>query len=209
MRPSPSPDGRAWTRLRETQARFLRALREGGDAPATYPPAGFRQPPGDTLEARWGIYRDGYLTRLVEAIRDDYPAVERIVGPEAFKSICRRYLAASPPSSYDIGRAADRLAEHLGSDPDAIKLPFLPDLARFERALARANVAPDAEPLDWSGIASLGPERVADMPLRAAPATSLVRSPWPLHDSVARPRQTGRRDRHTSRRPPRDAARLA
>jgi len=174
MRSSPSADVPPTAVLQTVQTSFLAALRAGDDLP------GFVEPPAGTVESRWAIYRNGYLIRLAQAIENDYPAIARIVGEGAFHALCRRYLAAFPPRSHDIGRAGEFLATHLPTDPVASALPFLPDLARFEWALAEATVARDVDPLRWNDLAVLGPERLADTPLRAAPATALVRSAWPL-----------------------------
>ena len=173
MRPSLSADG---------QRRFLEALRRGEDLDRAFSGDIFLHPPGDTRDARWNIYKDGYVIRLAEAIGNDYPALQRIAGPAAFTEICRRYLAVFPPSSHDIGQAGADLAGYLSSDPVAGRLPFLPDLARFEWALAEAIVAPDVQPLTWHDVAGLGAERLADLPLRAVPGTATIRSRWPLAD---------------------------
>ena len=113
-------------------------------------------------------------------MENDYPAMARITGADAFRALCRRYLTAFPPHSYDIGRAGERLADHLGSDPVAAALPFLPDLARLEWALVEAVASPDVEMLGWDEVAAMPAERFAETPLPLAPATALLESPWPL-----------------------------
>lgn len=178
--PVPSlPDRQAGSpALREIQERFLAGLREGSSALAgtgliAPPPAGS---PGD----RWHLYTEGYLLRLIEAIENDAPAVKRVLGERAFGSLCSRYLRACPPSSPDIGRAADRLATFLDTDPLAEKLPFLGDLARFELALARAVVAADPRPRSWQELATLGIERLLDLRIEPHPGTAVIRSAWPV-----------------------------
>lgn len=142
----------------------------------------FAPPPAGTIEDRWHVYATGYLARLVEAVQNDYPAARRILGEGAFRSLVARYARTCPPRSYDIGRAGDRLAGFLKTDPLTETLPFLPDLARFEWALAEAFVAADDLPLSWDEIASLPPDAVADMPLALHPSVAVVRSQWPLFE---------------------------
>ena len=103
----------------------------------------FRKPPEGTVEGRWHIYSSGYLTRLVEALENDYSALARVVGPGPFGSLIQRYVAAHPPRSFDLRYAGDRLATFLEQDPLTGDLPFLPDLARLEWLLAEAFVAKD------------------------------------------------------------------
>jgi hypothetical protein len=140
----------------------------------------FAEPPSGTVEDRWHVYAHGYLTRLAETLESDYPTVRRILGAEPFEDLVERYLETFPPRSFDLGRAGDRLPEFLETDPLSAGLPFLPDLALLERALAEAFVAEDAVPLTWSDVQALDPEGVAGLPLVLSPGTKLIRSPWPL-----------------------------
>jgi hypothetical protein len=168
------------TRLSALQGDFLGALH--GRAAANWASAAgpFLAPDEGDVERRWAIYETGYRARLAEALENDYPALRRILGERAFRSLSARYVERCPPRSHDIGRAGDRLASFLDHDPLAAELPFLPDLARYEWALAEAFVARDGEPLAWSELAALGPAAVADTTFGLMPGTRLVRSRWPL-----------------------------
>ena len=166
--------------LREVQQAFLGALRDR--APAAWTGATFLAPPAGDAERRFSIHASGYVARLVEALENDFPALRRILGEGPFGSLTARYVRRFPPRSHDIGRAGERLSAFLEEDPLRAELPFLPDLARYEWALAEAFVAADSEPLAWSDLAALGPEAVADATFRLRPGTTLVRSSWPLLD---------------------------
>lgn len=166
--------------LRALQEGFLAALRDGHDLAAALGEHAVLPPAAGGSEARWSIYSEGYLLRLAGAIENDYPAVARILGPGAFRALCRRYLAAFPPRSHDIGRAGDLLPEHLLRDPVRNALPFLPDLARFESALAFAAVAPRAATWRPEDLERDDAGRVAETPLRLVPSTGWIVSTWPL-----------------------------
>jgi len=165
--------------LAGVQAALLGAI--GGEL-AIDPEALFLAPPSGTAAARWHVYESGHVTRLVEAIGNDLPAVVRILGPAAFEAACARYLRACPPRSHDIGRAADRFAGWLAEDPLAARLPFLPDLARFEWALAEAFIAEDAKAARWDDLAAADPESLAMTEIATLPGTQVIRSPWPLSE---------------------------
>jgi len=166
--------------LREAQAAFLEALRASEESrPERYL---FAAPPAvAAARERWDIYRNAYRVRLTEALGEDYPAVARILGPAAFTSLAARYLAAHPPSSHDISRAGDRLPEFLLTDPLRDQLPFLPDLARFEAALAAAVVAADFAPPGRAELARRI-EAIVETPLALAPGAAYLDSQWPLAD---------------------------
>jgi len=166
--------------LRELQERFLAGLREeeGGDA---LPEAGaFLAPPRGSAGDRWRVYREAYRLRLIEANGNDHPATARIVGPAAFDRLIRRYLAVHPPASHDINRAGARLAKYLPGDPLTEKLPFLPDLAGFEQALADAVVAADPRPQTREEVAAIDPDVLFEGPLALASGAAFCASEWPL-----------------------------
>ncbi|HSB36664.1 MAG TPA: DNA-binding domain-containing protein [Thermoanaerobaculia bacterium] len=166
--------------LRELQRDLLLDLAGLKERPATDRDLDFLAPEGGTVEDRWHVYAHGYLGRLTEALEADYPAVRRILGAGAFAALSGRYVRAFPPRSFDLGRAGDRLPEHLMLDPVSAGLPFLPDLARLERLVAEAFVAADAEPLAWESLAGEDPEEVAHVPLVLVPGTAVLWSRWPV-----------------------------
>ncbi len=141
----------------------------------------FRTPSVGSIDARWHIYADGFLARLVEAIENDYPAVTKVLGGGPLRSLAARYLSRFPPRSHDLGRAGDRLAGFLDSDGLTANLPFLPDLARLEWAVAEVFVAPDVPTLSWADLTRLGPGAAVDLPLALQPGAALVGSTWPIH----------------------------
>lgn len=140
----------------------------------------FALPPAGGVEDRWHVYAHGYVARLAEALESDYAAVRRVLGPGPFAALAERYVRAFPPRSYDLARAGDLLPEHLSVDPIAVTLPFLPDLARLERAVSEAFVAPDAEPLTFEALLGERPETVVALPLVLAPGVALLPSRWPI-----------------------------
>jgi len=142
----------------------------------------FCNPPQGTLESRWHVYSSGYLTRITEALENDYPATRRVMGPGPFASLIHRYLGAHPPRSFDLRCAGEQLASFLKHDPLVGKLPFLPDLAHLEWLLAEAFLAKDPAPLLWSDLQAMDPETVSDLCLVLNPGTIVIRSPWPLID---------------------------
>lgn len=177
-----APKAERRERLRDLQSRFLADLAGTRSRSAGERAAVFRAPPLGTVETRWTVYTSGYLTRLVETIGHDYPAVRRVLGERAWRSLVARYVRTCPPGSHDVADAGRRLAAFLDADPLGEDLPFLADLARFEAALAAAFVAPDVPVLTWDEFRARGPEAASVQPLRAIPGTTVIHSDWPLGD---------------------------
>lgn len=167
-------------RLRAVQQAFLRGVLTRLEAvPEGLRPL-LRTPRTGSIDARWHIYADGFLARLVEAIENDYPTLAKVLGGGPLRSLTARYVSRFPPRSHDLGRFGDRLPAFLETDALAGDLPFLPDLARFEWAVAEAFVVPDVDELSWADLVGPGPEAATELPLALRPGTALVGSMWPI-----------------------------
>jgi len=142
--------------------------------------AAFRRPPSGAIADRWHIYSHGYTARIVGALEQEYAAVSRIAGSEAFAALVERYLTVFTPRSFDLARAGDRLAQFLEFDHLSTELPFLPDLAGLERRISESFTAADARPLSWADLQARSADDVATLRLSLAPGVALVRSAWPL-----------------------------
>lgn len=93
-------------------------------------------------------YREQYFLRHVAVLEEDFPAVVRAVGHDAFHDMARRYLAAHPSTSFtlrDLGRGF----------PSFIDDPELRDAARLAWACVEAFDGPDAPPLDPASLAGV------------------------------------------------------
>jgi hypothetical protein len=126
--------------------------------------------PSRTLrpEQRLGIYVDAYMSRLLEALGEDFPALAHRLGPRGFRRLCRAYLERHPSRS--------RSLNHLGR-----KLPeFLParsaagDLARLEGAMSDVFDGEAVPPLGPGDFARVAPETLAAARLLCVPTLRLL-----------------------------------
>lgn len=104
--------------------------------------------PGASPAARMRVYADGYVLRLLDCLRADYPLLCKLLGDELFQFFARSYLGCHPPAApslYELGAGfADFLAaSQAGQGGDALQLPVA--LARLERARIEAGRAPGTE----------------------------------------------------------------
>jgi hypothetical protein len=117
---------------------------------------------GDLSAAeRARIYSDMYLYRLVDALREDYPFLARLLGGDAFLALASEYVRAHPSQAPSLAHLGRHLPAFLRERPRG--RADLADLAALEWARATAFIAPDAEPID---IATLG-GALADNPAAA------------------------------------------
>jgi hypothetical protein len=134
---------------------------------------------------RAGIYANAYFFRLLEALSEDFPAIVAVIGHERFHNLITGYLLEYPPTEPSLLHLGRYLADYLSLSREFEQWPFLPDLARFERALIDSFHAADAPALDRDIVRSIPPAEWPSMSLRLHPAVRLVRTRWRV-DEIAR-----------------------
>lgn len=149
-------------------ADFAAALRRP-DAP---PPAGLKAWNGSDVGRRLDVHRNTFVVTLVQALGETLPVCRQALGDEAFDTLARAYVRADPPRSPVLAEWGDGFAPWLATVPAAAAWPWLPALARLERARITAFHAADAAPL-----------RVAEVAARLADAEALAGSRLVLHPS--------------------------
>lgn len=92
--------------------------------------------------------------------------------------MARFHLRATPPTSPLLFEYGHDLPAFIEKYEFARSLPWLADVARIERAWLDAYHAADAHPLAAETLASVLPERLADLVFTPHPATRVVRSDY-------------------------------
>jgi hypothetical protein len=154
-------------------------------------PAGVIGPNGKGAVKRYNVYRNNVTVSLIDALAGIYPAVQRLTGVEFFRAMVRFHLRATPPTSpllFEYGRDFPAFIEQYEY---ARSVPWLADVARIERAWLDAYHAADAQQLAAEALASVPPERLADLVFTPHPATRIVRSDYPALSIFAVNRSDG------------------
>lgn len=164
MRPS-MPD------LAQFQDAFAAALRGGEPLRSHGDPA--------RLEAGMSVYRNTTFKGALDALRANYPTVERLVGTEWFTASAYAFLEIGWPSDPSLVTFGEHYPDFLGFFEPARSLAYLPDVARLDRGWTEAHVASDAPVLEASRLAAIEPEALLDLRLRLHPSARLAwcRSP--------------------------------
>lgn len=137
--------------------------------------------PNDRLTAfeRLEIYSRQYWFRVLDALADDFPGVEAIVGRKRFAQLLRAYLADCPSRSYTLRDLGSRFESWLRRHPLWIE--------------PRAALALDMVRLEWAEIEAFdaaerpvfGPKDLADVDdvkLQLQPHVRLLRLRYPVDD---------------------------
>jgi hypothetical protein len=125
-------------------------------------------------------YDESEAATLTEVLAAAYPVIRRLVDPRFFAYAADRFIAAHPPVSPCLSQYGDAFAEFLGCFEPCRAHPYLPDVARLEWAMHRAQDAADAAILDPRLIADVLPDDLERLTFRFHPSVTLLHSPWPV-----------------------------
>jgi hypothetical protein len=147
---------------------------------------------GLSAHERLGVYTGGYVLRLLECMRADFPALRGFVGDSVFDAFAKAYLISEPPRSrslFDLSAGFPKFLEETKPKDSPLRpelsalLDLPPELARLERARAEVmrargteQDAPTAQLLSPLAIFGEG------LTLRATPCLRLLELKFPLAD---------------------------
>jgi hypothetical protein len=133
-----------------------------------------------TSADRLSIYRNTSRTALTNALRLNYPTVQRLVGEDFFAAAADIFITHEPPRTAWLDFYGAKFPEFLERFEPAASLPYLPDVARLERAVGRALHALDVAPLAPAELASVAEGDQARVCFEPHSAVSLVSSKYPV-----------------------------
>ena len=153
-----------------------------------------------TATERLEIYANAYFYRILDCLKEDFPATFATVGPDNFHNLITAYLIEYPPTEPSISYAGRHLAEflrHHSMRPRIERWPFIADLARLERTLIEIFHAAEAEPLSAEAMRSVAPGDWPALAMRTHPALAMIDCDWRV-DQLLREVESGagETDRH-------------
>lgn len=159
--------------LRELQHAVQAHLLAGGALPSA-----LRVAVRAAADERWKIYADAYRLRLVEGLKEAYPAFVRRLGDDTASALLLDFVAATPSTHRSLRDYGEGLAAHLARDAiDApgSELHLAAELAAFEWSMAAAYDAADARAVTHDDLARIAAEEWAVMRFAAAPCVRRIR----------------------------------
>ncbi|MFO1185977.1 MAG: DNA-binding domain-containing protein [Alphaproteobacteria bacterium] len=162
--------------LHDTQELFARAIITGEFNPEL---AGSLAALNGESAERFSVYRNTFLGTLTNALRLNFPAVERLVGRDYFAGAAGRFAVAHPPRSAYLNEFGTEFPRFLSTLPSAQPLAYLPGVARLDWAFSQALCAQDAPGVD---LATLALSDSDDVRFILHPAISLLREDLPVDE---------------------------
>jgi hypothetical protein len=152
-----------------------------------------------SAEQRVDIYANMYFYRLLDLLRDEFPATLAVLGDIDFHNLVTGYLLEYPPSEPSVACCGRYVADYLRGHPLVRKKPWLADLAALERTTLDVFQARDAIALDAATMKTVAPERWAAIKIRTPPALKILALGWNV-TSMLRAVEQGRKWRRPARR---------
>lgn len=125
---------------------------------------------------RLRVYRNGFLRACIEALRANYPTVERLAGEERFPALARPFVEANPPGAASLVEYGEGFPRHVRDTRGVHGLDWLASFASLDRAWTEVYFAGDddleaAPPVRDRGAISCAGGPIAT---NAEPASRLV-----------------------------------
>lgn len=137
---------------------------------------------GGTLPSseRIAVYQRAYFSRLVECLRDDYPALAHALGADDFEALCLEFIETHPPASASLNYYGAPFADFCATWP-APRAAFASELARLEWAVVECIHADAERSLDPGELGALSEREWSLVRLCPSPAARLLATSYPVH----------------------------
>lgn len=150
-----------------------------------------------TSTERMQIYANAYYARLVECLREEFPALAHTLGEETFDGFAFHYLQEHPSQSYTLAHLGKNFPRYLTETrPEDLETPssgptwvdFLIDVATVERLYSEVFDGPGVEGkpiLLQEDLAKIPTEVWPEARLVPVPCLQLVALQYPVHDYIS------------------------
>ena len=135
-----------------------------------------------SAEARVDIYANMYFYRLLDALKEDFPATLAVLGDDNFHNLVTGYLLEYPPTEPSLYYCGRHLAEYLRDHPMRESAPFVADLAAVERAIVEVFHGPDAPVLEPDSLRAIAPADWPAMKLGIQPSAQILVLDWKVSE---------------------------
>ncbi len=122
------------------------------------------------VQPGFAVYRNTIATACIDALAANFPTVRQLVGDEWFRAAAAVHVRAAPPRDGRMALYGAGFADFLAAFEPARELPYLAEVARWDRRWAESHAAADAPVLDAASLASLDPAELAQARLAPHPA---------------------------------------
>lgn len=111
--------------------------------------------PALTEQAGFNVYRNTVLKGCIDALCDNFPSVDRLVGTDWLRAAASIHARQTPPTDARLIFYGEHFADFLDAFEPARELPYLADVARLDRLWLEAFSAPQEPALQLPSLAGM------------------------------------------------------
>lgn len=126
--------------------------------------------PAFSRRERLKIYHEAYRLRLIDALHNDYPALESYVGEDTFAEMANQFIAVNPSHHPSLRWLGEKLPAFLREHTHWQNHIHIVELAEFEWAQAMAFDAADTPVTTLDAVRTLQPEQWMTMQIEFHPS---------------------------------------
>jgi hypothetical protein len=137
-----------------------------------------------SAEARVDIYANMYFYRILDALKEDFPATLAVLGGDNFHNLVTGYLLEYPPTEPSLYYCGRYLADYLREHAMRQRVPFVADLAALERAIVEVFQGADCVAVGTQALREVAPADWPAMKLTLQPAAQVLALDWRVSELV-------------------------
>lgn len=137
--------------------------------------------PGPQLSAtdRLRVYSDMYYWRLIDALADDFPVVQFVLGQDQFYDLAKRYIHKHTSTSPNLCHLGAHFAAFIKKNQEE-QSEFLGDLAQVERATSECFDEKEVAAIPSEELLDIAPDAWGELRLDLIPAHRRLTLQFPV-----------------------------
>ncbi|EKD70861.1 MAG: hypothetical protein ACD_46C00360G0003 [uncultured bacterium] len=131
-----------------------------------------------STQARLAIYANAYFSRLLDALADNYPVLQKHIGEEEFAKLGHDYINRYPSTYRSIRWFGDYLSYFIQENSRYVDFPHLAELAQFEWTMTLVFDAAEDAILQLTDMQNISPQQWPNMKFRIHPSVHILTLSW-------------------------------
>jgi len=127
-----------------------------------------------------GIYQNSAIGNITNALALTYPVIERLVGEEFFRAMCRRFITLHWPKTANMDDYGIEFPLFLAEFEHVKHLSYLSDVGYLEWFFHQSSLADDSDASDWGALINVQENEALKLKFTLSPSVRLIQSPYPI-----------------------------